>query len=230
MNTLIKIKVLENAIYKLNNAIDIIEFDNYIICDKSFKNTIEYVNKYNESNQVNCDIDDIIEDLKKKIIDISELFELDLKEEYETAINENIKVNGKIEITEPKKEIKEYKNDNIISLGDLSEDRKIIKSSIDKLYKIIDNEEDKKDTNIIDAYFKLNNINECIKDNKKVELSIIKNDLNTVLSLLNNSKDIYISNKRRLNTICKIYNDIFNILFSIGNDNKNIEEYDDLPF
>lgn len=121
---------------------------------------------------------------------------------------------------------------NTIKLSILSDKRKIIKSSVDKVYRILNNEQ-VQSTYMSELWLRLNVLNEGIKDGKNIYKDDLIDDLIEITNRLEKLIHDFSSNKKKIKTLSTIYNDINDILYIDIMGFKKVESNfnnDDLPF
>lgn len=87
----------------------------------------------------------------------------------------------------------------------LKNDRKLVKRSLDKIYKIIESGE--KNDLLTDLYFQLNTLNENIKDCKRIEIETLIKEIHSINYDLRQLGQYYWNDKKN-KTIQKCIDDI----------------------
>lgn len=121
---------------------------------------------------------------------------------------------------------------NTIKLSILSDKRKIIKSSADKVYRILNNEQ-VQSAYIPELWLRLNVLNEGIKDEKNINKDILIDDIKEIINRLEKLIHDFSNDKRKIKTLSTIYNDINDVLYIDIMGFKSAEpnfNNDDLPF
>lgn len=211
------IKQLEGILNKFNNALTELNSMDAIYDNKDFININNFVNNYRKENSISdtfyFNINDIIDNVAEKIEEIKEVVKSDVNELYKNELNYHSNKYGKLEISEPKKKSKEgIKYNDIIELSTLYKQRKIIKSSQDKIYKILESEETK-NGRLSELYFQLNALNEDIKGSRKIDKNVLIDNINNIRNNLIGLM-LEFDNKRRLKTFNTIYDNISEILYN----------------